>query len=175
MKRSVLGCIKADFCKKLFVGKLLTRSIRFTCFCTAQTSIFQQKFVKTSGVFNVRHAKKFAIFSNFVATFADFANGIVIFAPFPSRSTRVVTKVRTARRATGVTAHGGNLSLDSLLSTYLTAATLLQEMVPGIDTCPVRCPWEATTCTKTNHRRWSGWNEQYVLAYSAQSTSVSTN
>ena len=84
-------------------------------------------------------------------------------------------KVRTAWRATGVTAQGGNLFWDSLLSTYPTAATFLREMVPGIDTCPVRCPWEATTCTKTNHRRWSGWNEQYVLAYSAQSTSRSTN
>jgi hypothetical protein len=40
-----------------------------------------------------------------------------------------------------------------MLSTYLTAATLLkedlQEVVPGIDTCPVRCPWEAITSTLT--------------------------
>ena len=35
------GCIDAKFCRKIFVGKLLTRSTRFTCFCTAQTSIFQ--------------------------------------------------------------------------------------------------------------------------------------
>ena len=41
----VLFCIDAKFCKKIFVGKLLTRSTRFTCFCTAQTSIFQQIFV----------------------------------------------------------------------------------------------------------------------------------
>ena len=40
----VLFCIDADFCKKIFVGKLLTRSTRFTCFCTAQTSIFQKIF-----------------------------------------------------------------------------------------------------------------------------------
>ena len=42
----VLFCIDAKFCNKIFVGKLLTRSTRFTCFCTAQTSIFQQNFVK---------------------------------------------------------------------------------------------------------------------------------
>ena len=35
----------------------------------------------------------------FVKNTTDFAIGIVIFAPFPSG---VVTKVRTARRATGV-------------------------------------------------------------------------
>ena len=71
-------------------------------------------------------------------------NRLVIFAPFPSRSTQVVTKVRTARRATGVSV---SIGCNPLLSTYLTAATLLREVVPGIDTCPVRCPWEAITCT----------------------------
>ena len=44
--RLVLCCIDAKICKKIFVGKLLTRSTRFTCFCTAQTSIFQKMFVK---------------------------------------------------------------------------------------------------------------------------------
>ena len=39
----VLFCIDAKFCNKIFVGKLLTRSKRFTCFCTVQTSVFQQK------------------------------------------------------------------------------------------------------------------------------------
>ena len=41
--RLVLFCIDVKFCKKIFVGKLLTRSTRFTCFCTAQTSTFQKK------------------------------------------------------------------------------------------------------------------------------------
>ena len=41
----VLFCIDAKFCKKIFVGKLLTRSTRFTCFCTAQASICLQMFV----------------------------------------------------------------------------------------------------------------------------------
>ena len=36
----VLFCIDAKFCKKIFVGKLFTRSRRFACFCTAQTSIY---------------------------------------------------------------------------------------------------------------------------------------
>ena len=38
----VLFCIDAKFARKywIFVGKFLTRSARFTCFCTAQTSIF---------------------------------------------------------------------------------------------------------------------------------------
>ena len=47
----VLFCIDAKFCKKIFVGKLLTRSTRFTCFCTAQTSIFQKFFVKLFRIF----------------------------------------------------------------------------------------------------------------------------
>ena len=47
----VLFCIDAKFCKKTFVGKLLTRSTRFTCFCTAQTSIFQKIFVKLFRIF----------------------------------------------------------------------------------------------------------------------------
>ena len=42
----VLFSIDAKFCKKIVVGKLLTRSTIFTCFCTAQISIFQQNFVK---------------------------------------------------------------------------------------------------------------------------------
>ena len=42
----VLFCIDAKFCNKIFVGKLLTRSTRFTCFCTAQTSMFQKISVK---------------------------------------------------------------------------------------------------------------------------------
>ena len=40
--RLVICCIDADFCKKIFVGKLLTRSTRCTCLCTAQTSIVQE-------------------------------------------------------------------------------------------------------------------------------------
>ena len=48
----VLGCIEAEICKKIFVGKLLTRSTRFTCFCTAQTSIFQQIFVTNFWIFS---------------------------------------------------------------------------------------------------------------------------
>ena len=52
IKWLVLGCIEADFCKKIFVRKLLTRSTRFTCFCTAQTSIFQQIFVANFEIFN---------------------------------------------------------------------------------------------------------------------------
>ena len=48
----VLFCIDAKFCKKVFVGKLLTRSTRFACFCTAQTSIFQQNVSKVFCCFN---------------------------------------------------------------------------------------------------------------------------
>ena len=42
----------------------MTRSTRFTCFCTAQTSIFQRNFVNKFGVFNVINAKQFACFRN---------------------------------------------------------------------------------------------------------------
>ena len=57
-ERLVLDCVDADFCKVIFVGigilfekeverrgqgrKLLTRYTRFTYFCTAQTSDFQE-------------------------------------------------------------------------------------------------------------------------------------
>ena len=41
----VLFCIDAKFCKIIFVGKLLTRSTRCACFCTAQAPIFQKIFV----------------------------------------------------------------------------------------------------------------------------------
>ena len=41
----VLGCIEADFLQEDTRWKALARSTRFTCFCTAQTSIFQQIFV----------------------------------------------------------------------------------------------------------------------------------
>ena len=57
--RLVLFCIDAKFCRKIFVGKLLTRSTGSTCcFCTAQTSIFQQNFVKRFRIFR-------QIFANF--------------------------------------------------------------------------------------------------------------
>ena len=61
----VLFCIDAKFCKKIFVGKLLTRSTRFTCFCTAQTSIFQQNFVKLFAFFRKFFRQNFAKFDHF--------------------------------------------------------------------------------------------------------------
>ena len=46
----------------------MTRSARFTCFCTTQTSTFQQNVAYfLFSVFNVRNAKTFAIISDFVA------------------------------------------------------------------------------------------------------------
>ena len=53
----VLFCIDAKFCKKIFVGKLLMRSTRCSSFCTAQTSIFQQNFVKLSRIFRQNFEK----------------------------------------------------------------------------------------------------------------------
>ena len=54
----VLFCIDAKVCKKIFVGKLLTRSTRCTCtcFCNPQTLIFQ---------------KLYQGFSHFLAKFAN--------------------------------------------------------------------------------------------------------
>ena len=46
----------------------MTRSTRYACFCTAQTSIFQQKFVI---LFSTLEMLKSMHFSNFVAIFAD--------------------------------------------------------------------------------------------------------
>ena len=57
----VIGCIETKFCKKILAGKLLKRSTRFTCFCTAQTSIFQQNCVKLFRIFSAFFQKN-AIF-----------------------------------------------------------------------------------------------------------------
>ena len=62
----VLFCIDAKFYKKIFVGKLLTRSTRFTCFCTAHTSIFQKNIVKFFRIFR----QNFVIFEFFPVIFA---------------------------------------------------------------------------------------------------------
>ena len=66
----VLFCIDAKFYKKIFVGKLLTRSSRFTCFCTAQTLIFQKCFVNFFRIF----WQKFAKFRYFWILFTDFCS-----------------------------------------------------------------------------------------------------
>ena len=66
----VLFCIDAKFCKKICVGKLLTRSTRFTCFCTVHISIFQKCFVKLFR--NFRHFfQKFVFFEFFSVIFAQ--------------------------------------------------------------------------------------------------------
>ena len=66
----VLFCTDAKFCKKIFIGKLLTRSTRFTCFCTAQTSIFQNFFVNFFRIF----WQKFAKIRYFWILFTDFCS-----------------------------------------------------------------------------------------------------
>ena len=72
-----LFCIDAKFCKKIFVGKLLTRSTRFTCFCAAQTSIFQQKIVEKG-----EREKSCYIFSKFCKHFGLLNSKFVIFFAF---------------------------------------------------------------------------------------------
>ena len=58
--RLVLGCINADFCDQILVGKLSTRSTRCTYFCTAQISKFQEKkcrdFGKNESIHNSIHS-----------------------------------------------------------------------------------------------------------------------
>ena len=66
----VLFCIDAKFFKKIFVGKLLTRSTGFTCFCTAQTSIFQKIFVKFLAFF-CECSQKFVFFIDFCSDFDE--------------------------------------------------------------------------------------------------------
>ena len=61
----VLVCIDADFCKWILVGKLLTRSTRCTCFCTAQTSIFQKKKIRqTFSHFSAKLKWKWILWKN---------------------------------------------------------------------------------------------------------------
>ena len=65
-ERLVLSCIDAKFCKKIFVGKFLRRSTRFTCCCTAQTSIFYflvAKFRQTVSHFSAIFFCKISSFS----------------------------------------------------------------------------------------------------------------
>ena len=50
LKLFILGNHEEFFKTTYTVGKLLTRSTRFTCFCTAQTSIFPKK---SSNVFRI--------------------------------------------------------------------------------------------------------------------------
>ena len=45
----VLGCIEADFCNQVLVGKLLTRCIRLMFLCTAPLAKFQRIFVELFG------------------------------------------------------------------------------------------------------------------------------
>ena len=71
-KRLVLFCIDTKFCKKIFVGQLLTRSTRFTCFCTAQTSIFQQNFVIFFHIF--RQNFQNLVINNFQIIFIEFCS-----------------------------------------------------------------------------------------------------
>ena len=63
IKWLVLGCIEADFCKKIFVGKLLTRSTRFTCKILHRSDLnISTNFVDFFGVLNMRNATKFDFF-----------------------------------------------------------------------------------------------------------------
>ena len=53
IERLVLGCIEAEFCKQILVGKLLTRSTRCPRFCTAQHSKCQTNFVILFRIFTI--------------------------------------------------------------------------------------------------------------------------
>ena len=67
-ERLVLGCIDADFCKKILVGKLLTRSTRCAYFCTAQISKFQPRIVNICSRMNI----EFPIFFHFLNRILQF-------------------------------------------------------------------------------------------------------
>ena len=74
-ERLVLGCIDADFCDQILVGKLSTRSTRCTYLCTAQISKFQEKsrhdFGKNESIHNSIHSS----FRNFdIATAISLLN-----------------------------------------------------------------------------------------------------
>ena len=65
-ERLVLGCVEANFCNWILVRKLLTRSTRFTYFCTAQTSIVQQN---ASSCFAISKMKFWKFFVHHVLSF----------------------------------------------------------------------------------------------------------
>ena len=68
----VLGCINAVFREQISVGKLLTRSIIFTSFCTSLLAKIQQIVVNCFRIDLRRREHTFAyLFANFVAIFAD--------------------------------------------------------------------------------------------------------
>ena len=66
-ERLVLGCIETNLCKQILVGKLLTRSTRFTNFCTAPHSKIQLNFVKHFRIFTFL----FQTFHSFLAIFVQ--------------------------------------------------------------------------------------------------------
>ena len=63
-ERLVLGCIETNLCKLIVVGKLLTRSTRFTNFRSAPHSKIQLNFVKYFRIFTIslKFHSFFAIF-----------------------------------------------------------------------------------------------------------------
>ena len=55
-ERLVLGCIEADFCNQILVGKLSPRSTRFAFLCTAQIAKFRQKTVRLFAKLNIEYS-----------------------------------------------------------------------------------------------------------------------
>ena len=83
-KRLVLGCIDADFCNQILVGKLLTRSTRFACFCTLGIHRSKlkssQNFVKKSNNCCKINCATFCKFLSFTNKFTVFDQNLIKFA-----------------------------------------------------------------------------------------------
>ena len=75
-----------EFWKWILVGKLLTRPTRFTCFCTAQTSMFQQNFVNLFLAFSKLQMLKSSIFSKYRRDFRWFSWNLLGFSKIFSKN-----------------------------------------------------------------------------------------
>ena len=70
----VNGCIEAKFCNKIFVGKLLTRSTRFTRFYTFGIQLKNHESASGKRPPDEAHRSAFKISAKFRQTFSHFCN-----------------------------------------------------------------------------------------------------
>jgi len=86
----VLGCIEADFCNQILVGKLLTRSIRLIFLCTAPFAKVKEICVKLFANF-VKISKEIRKILHFLMRFSSrfshiFMKKFQIFTDFPENA-----------------------------------------------------------------------------------------
>ena len=153
----VLFCIDAKICKKIFVGKLLTRSTRFTCFCTAQTSIFQKCFAYGSYILVPSFPSSLPPGSLLPFGPPGFFCGSGFCAAAPSRPPRspappptlaVLGTIRSNSRCAGGRSGTRNLSVNSTICIFNTCLAKKNCSSPG--TLPFSLQVRQAGCSRSN-------------------------